>query len=214
MNSAGGWKGRVPSARTSNRTYRDPFGLATLLLLIGAAAYYFLFYGAFDVHDYYLVTMFLPLAFVTVNWMRVYGQLIPAPWWRRIAYPTLAILLLYGFWYTHGNLEKRFTEPHGDPPSERLFGIGDALTRMGVPTDAHVISIPDISPNISLYLAKRQGETDFYNRAITDLTPYVDWADYIIISRPEVIPELSRPVGQSAPPRHRFSSHPYRHAPI
>ncbi|MGB3547026.1 MAG: glycosyltransferase family 39 protein [Saprospiraceae bacterium] len=171
------------------RTYRDPFGIATILLLIGGVAYYFLFYGAFDLHDYYLIPMFLPMAFVTIAWMRAYLDLIPSPLRKWIAYSGIAALIIYGFVYAAGSLAKRFPEIHTGPQSAQLFGIDEALTAMGVPADAKIISIPDFTPNISLYLTKRQGETDFMNGTLGDLAPYAEWADYVVINRPEIIAE-------------------------
>ncbi|NTW32364.1 MAG: glycosyltransferase family 39 protein [Bacteroidetes bacterium] len=153
------------------------------ILLSGGALYTLLWFQAFDVHDYYytdllIVIMFIPLTFFI--FIKNYFESFLNSSTVKIIF---SLFLLFNIVYCHDMLELRYFPKEKkkyliigsqDIPdyfkwfnwnysqhSEALENIKTYLKSVGIKQEDKIISIPDESINISLYLINQKGFTDF-----------------------------------------------------
>lgn len=199
------------------------------LLVFGAVLYIILFFQVFDVHDYYLINLLILVpAFALLILKSIQNTQLKLLSSRKVKTGAILILLLlisitairnrikystdnklivnapvlnlnqtdYWRWY-HWNYEKTF---------KALETIEPFLDSIGVTRDKKVISIPDESINISLYLMNRKGFNDF-GYSHLQKQERIEWAkekgaQYLIINDSELlneeylVPYLKNPVGE------------------
>ncbi|MCB0635149.1 MAG: hypothetical protein KDC54_00950 [Lewinella sp.] len=186
----------------NKRSYRDPLWLATGLLFGGTTAYFLLWFNAFTMHDYYLLTTLVLPLFVWLSFLRVYRNSLAALKWP--AYLIGGALVLNAAYYNAGVQYYRYHEyPKDFTWQEDAATLENYLREIGVPRTAKVVSIPDPSPNISLYLANNPGWTDALAGEIDGLDFYLDrGASYLImldttaLSRPNLEKYIKEKVGE------------------
>ena len=199
-----------------NTAFRAVFVLITL----GIVAYMLLFYQVFNVHEYYLTNLLIiiPVSAITFlhtlknNARKVYDS----KWTKLSALVILAVLsynamvmnrLKYGSqnsivlnspllskfqkdywqWY-HWDYGNSFTS---------LETIEPYLESIGIGKNDRVISLPDQSINISLFLMNRKGHTGFWYGLSSEVQELplegrirkcVEWGDrYLIINKREML---------------------------
>jgi hypothetical protein len=156
----------------------------TIAIFIGILFYIVLFIKGFTVHDYYLINLliFIPLTSIAfLHYMKSNRiSLFHSKSFRGLAIAGL-VLIMYntmvlqrarydlndtfvkhtillndhqkGFWREKHHIYKtRY---------ESLETITPYLRELGISRTDHVISVPDISPNISLYMMDQKGYTEF-----------------------------------------------------
>lgn len=175
-----------------------PVALLNGLLIVGVALYTVLWFHALDRHDYYYIN---PLIAALVLWatflwwlQRDHPRLFHARW----AKGAFALLLLFNVAYAANNMRMRYTVYGPIDKADLLpiyhehefevwnandyyglrsaLDLGPALDSLGVPADAKVIYLDDITINGSLYLMGRKGFTHYGH----------DWSD------PETFERLER----------------------
>ena len=137
---------------------------ATAIVMLGVAAYSLLWFKAFGMHDYYTLTqvvfpLFLLITMVEFGWRAVKEQ--------RLATTIFAVLLLslaaIGFQNNARVQHDRYSDPkYGSVLPRALHHIEPYLDSIGVGQTDLVVSLPDHSPNISLYLMNRPGHTEAF----------------------------------------------------
>ncbi len=155
--------------------------LVPLILNMGAVLYSILWFQAWADHDYYFINLYV-VPFVTLVSAVVAMQLVLAQTIKRqVLTATMAVILLLSAWYTAEHLELRY-EPDYDRDyfmvakgeeghlkylfwdhSRHEGGLNDIepkLLEWGVTEDDRVISVPDASYSITLYLMDRPGFTN------------------------------------------------------
>jgi hypothetical protein len=158
-----------------------------ILVFIGVTAYILLFYQAFTVHDYYLINLliFVPLPLIAMVEMlkRDYPFLLKNSLLKIISI-VLLLFLVYQTaiitrmkystddWFVRNSLVSSKSELdywswyHSDYENHlKAFAtITPYLRSLGIERSDKVLSLPDASPNISLYLMDQKGYTAFgYN---------------------------------------------------
>jgi hypothetical protein len=179
-----------------------------LSAITGASAVYFIcFYVAFDVHDYYFVNiMIFPLALV-ISLVLVLKRKKPN-WLEnksvKIAY---SIIVIYSSYFSAIHIKLRYNPPL---PDENLVWIDDRkanhgmycyttwewskhyracetvepyLEQLGITRDKKIISLSDVSYNITLVLMNRTGWNENTMRDEEDLKLMIlNGAEYIILN--------------------------------
>lgn len=159
--------------------------LLLFVLIFGVAAYFLLWYAAFNVHDYYMIEMMI--FFVVVFTAFAYYMKSRFPrfmnhWAFRIA---MLALLVYGGLYTRNNLQMRlfwnqanektylcYTSNHENGLwwynwdynkkfIEPFYTIEAYNRSLGIQQEDKVVSLPDGSINISLVLMNQRGWNGF-----------------------------------------------------
>jgi len=161
--------------------------LLNIATFLGVVAYMLFFYKAFDVHDYYLtdLLLFVPVTLLTFSErvVRTRKQLV-SQWYFYLAtilfvlflsyYAALKIRLRY-------NIHQHFRGLHRLLPKEEIDvynwyhwhyatyykayeSAEPWLRNQGIRRTDRIISIPDQSINITLYLMDQKGFTDFGRR--------------------------------------------------
>ncbi len=165
------------------RTNRNML-LFTSLVFAGAVAYILLFFQAFTVHDYYLTNLliFIPLPVITALDLikRNYHKLFRSIIMKSVAAAAL-LLLMY-----HTAVINRMKYSMSDPFVKTNHIVGKStvdlwdwyhwdynnhmkayetitpyLREIGITKEDRVLSLPDASINISLYLMDQKGFTNF-----------------------------------------------------
>lgn len=162
------------------------------LLMAGSVCYSLLFYGQFGPHDYYMIIIIMPVAFLIMFSLKAvlkFGE-----HYHTVLVPTIIIglLVLNVLSYIFSNKTIAIHKGKGktfislkDP--ELLFG---KMENFGVPKEGVVYSFPDCSPNGSLYFLDRKGYTDWHNFDSTaiqaNLKEFIPkGVEYLVISNPE-----------------------------
>jgi len=159
----------------------------SVFMVLGGLSYFLLFFQQFGQHDYYAINLMTTLMFPVVTAfvaLRLKFPKIAGSW---LISCLLLILAFLGIQYARLNLQRRY-----DPivSVESGFNTGfyemqSVLKKAGVSANAKIISMPDPSPNISLYFLDRQGWTiPAGAEKIPDSLCYLirHGADYLVIS--------------------------------
>lgn len=176
--------------------------MPTLLLLLGSLAYSILWFKAFTVHDYYLLTITIFPAFVFLLLFSSLASLSlnkPLKWLLSIA---LLGLVGYNIYY-NGQVQVKRTSPSGSEINLEFYTLEPYLRSLGIDRKDIIISVPDPSPNISLYMCNNPGWSDGLNGGINNPKPYIEMGakylvagDSTVLARPEMKPYLQNPIGQ------------------
>lgn len=204
-----------------------PVAMLNALLLVGVIAYTFLWFHALDGHDYYFIN---PLIMLLVLWStflwwlrRDHPTLFHAPWLKLL----FTLLLLFNVAYAANNMQMRYTvfapidttkilpiyHEHELPfwSAMDYYGVRSALDmeptldKLGIPKDALVIYLDDISINGALYLMGRKGFTNYghdwsdpgtFERLIERGASYLIFSEAHWLEEPVLQPYLERPLGR------------------
>jgi hypothetical protein len=175
-------------------------------LLIGSVAYTVLFYDHYSIHDYYILSLYIPMWFALLT----VGQSLYAVKNKNLMTTwsiLLAILLLTSVWSTRDRLHNRFFDWNYNFPETNMYKafytVEPYLDKIGIKKDDRVISIPDYSTCYSLYLMNRPGWTGYDPiRSSSDIEAKIKkGAKYLIVNYDEflhkdyLMPFLTKPIG-------------------
>jgi len=177
--------------------------LPTVLLGLGSFAYGVLWYQAFMVHDYYLLPFVVLPAFIFLLFLAALdGIKWPSAVLKWGVYALFICLAGYAVYY-NGNLQQVRTDIEASEINPEFYTLEESLRALGVDRKDKIISIPDPSPNISLYMCNNPGWTDALNGGLNNVRPYIAMGakylvagDTTIRSRPGVLPYLTDSIGQ------------------
>ncbi len=157
--------------------------LITLLLFLGVCSYGMLWFQAFYDHDYYMLTFIIFPFFLSLSWVEYLGRIIHLNKVFKLT-SILFLALTCGFLtnYSHKVQRNRYfkLKPYINTV---LYSIEPYLRSIGVKRTDLVVSVPDSSPNVSLYLMNNPGWTE----AFTDENYNINYfhaagAKYLVIS--------------------------------
>ncbi len=188
------------------KVWRSDLVVPSLLLFLGSAAYSMLWYRAFMIHDYYLLTMLVfPIFFLMLILEQIFKSIESIPW---LYLSVVVVLLALGVHHIayNGKIQYKRMNPSASEVDPALYTLEGKLRELGIDREDPIISIPDPSPNISLYMANNPGWTDCLNGGINNPAPYIrGGAKYLvgldtsIRSRPGMAPYLTDTVGTHGP---------------
>jgi hypothetical protein len=206
-----------------------PVALLNALLLVGVVAYTILWFHAVDSHDYYFINpmiMLLLLWSTFLWWLRRHHPIWFHSRWIKAGF---TMLLLFNVAYAANNMQMRYTVFAPVDTKKVLpiyhehelsfwsaidyYGLrsaldmGPALDQLGIPPDALVIYLDDITINGSLYLMGRKGFTNYghnwsdpatFERLLERGATHLMFAEDHWLEDPIVKPYLNKPVAQHA----------------
>lgn len=165
------------------------FAILFILNLIGFGLYVFIFFKAFGEHNYYgiNVVLLMPLAIIFV--LKGFQQFTLSKPLQGLLGVFAIILLYHNIKFTEQRQWFKYNDwPNETHVSRDLFDIESQLELAGVQQNDLVISVPDYSPNMSLYLMNRKGVTNFnkIHFAQDSVKKYINLNyKYIVVNRPE-----------------------------
>lgn len=177
----------------------------TLLLFLGSAMYLLLFFEQLYHHDYYLLTPLIAIVFLILsiseflmrNVFRFRGNLKPA-----IAIFCTLVLMAWCLQYNHKIQYHRLNDAAYKTVGDSYYSLQPYLRSIGITPSDKIISVPDRSANISLYLFNNPGWTEMYsvkNIAIRDKitlgAKYLVIGDSSYLHKAEYEPYLGREIG-------------------
>lgn len=132
-------------------------------MMLGVIAYILLWFMAFGNHDYYVIDILVWGLFILVAFMDYFKQKHPK-WFKHKGLKILsALFLVLNIAYAKNKIELRYGGWMNDLGNISVLNqMGGYIESLGVRKNDKVISIPDPSPNHSLYLINRKGWTDLY----------------------------------------------------
>ena len=154
----------------SGKGRKHPFFFTlSLLSFAGVLLYFCLFFQLFTVHDYFIMVMILFPLWVFIHGAQIISRDFPQvnrSWaFKGIVLAFLALNAYHAHWEV-GSRYKNLAYHGSENPHFYDEGFKPWLEKIGVPEDALVISLPDNSPNNSLYLMDREGWTGYTARRI------------------------------------------------
>ncbi len=182
--------------------------LLTLLSVIGTLLYILIWYYAFDLHDYYVINLVIVPVIAMVAggiYLKNKYNYILRMWYFKIAIITLTVFNLA---HAKQNLNDRYKPQsthtiHFSPILYDVDGVRAFLKENNIERTDRVISIPDGSPNSTLYYLNLQGWTELYNypfdtQKVKTFAGY--GAKYLIVndtsylSKPELQGAFAKPI--------------------
>lgn len=135
--------------------------LTLAFVCIGALTYSVLWYRAYLDHDYYMINPFIAVVWILLIGCLVIDRHIAA---RKLwAAPIAAALLLLGIVHCANVQKYRYSAPVYQYVKESYYDIEPYLRKIGVSRLDKVMSVPDVSPNITLYYLNQPGWTEAFN---------------------------------------------------
>ena len=188
------------------KVWRSRLLVPSLLLLGGSFAYGILWFQAFMIHDYYLLSMLVCPIFFLIMVLGPLDEVVKNRKWISLA--TTMVLLGLGVYTIDYNrqIQKQRTLPEASEINAAFYTLEEKLRSLGIDREDKLIAVPDPSPNISLYMANNPGWTDCLNGGINNPEPYIKaGAKYLIEldtsihSRPGMAPYLTDTLGTHGP---------------
>ena len=145
-------------------------------VITGTVLFAAMFFSRLLFHDYYMVSIlpFIPVLYILS--FEGFRAMALKPVFRLLMISVLLILMLKSGNVAAIILEDRFEHPEHNHYNERGYPeLESYLDEIGLGKDEVVISIPDVSPNVTLYLMNRFGWTNLYHNPLT-----TDMIDYFI----------------------------------
>jgi hypothetical protein len=157
-----------------------------ILTALGVAAYFMAFFRVFDVHDYYLITIFcLPiLLFIAISDIIEKKQWMVKKTYQFTIGTFIIILFGYAAYKSAYEQNYRYFGKDYNTFNKDYYDVEPYLRSIGIKRDDLVVSVPDQSPNVTLYLMNQIGFTECYNTESFNINHFVygEGAKYLIIA--------------------------------
>lgn len=170
--------------------------LITGLLVAGGITFVNLFYMQFVYHDYYILVLLAPLAFILLSSLLALKEALPKVASSWLFKSVLLVLMTFSVVYARKEMQMRyFGTKRETPVYEPLFTIKPYLKLIGVKPEDRVISMPDFTNSYTLYLMNQQGyriweidsnTTDTICRMIKMGADYLVIHDSTYLDEPEI----------------------------
>lgn len=184
--------------------------LANILILVASALYFILWAPLMGIHDYYFIALLILFIGIFIPFVYFIKTLHPTIYkgnLTKVFFSTLLLInLLYcndimklkkgkitGSFYFIGNQSfvdlMKWINWDYDTNLERFEKMRPYIDELGIKKDDLIVSIPDQSINVSLFLADRKGWTNYPNFTKTEhIEELIDkGAKYLFISKPEYL---------------------------
>ena len=159
--------------------------LAIILTFLAQIVYIVLFFDTFYHHDYYMINIFIVPILIVIGSLQIWESF-------EISKPIniSALVFLIGFLFMtlkHSSyiIHNRYYGFLQEGLNPHLQTITPYLRSIGITKEDIVISVPDASPNISLYLMNQKGWTNIFVWDPSNITHFIgQGAKYIIVNGP------------------------------
>lgn len=181
----------------------------TAFTFIGTSLYIAIWFAAFFDHDYYFINLYIFPIFLMLTALDVASKRFSRVLNSRYFLLLLVAFAVYGTQYTY--MKQRLRYKGWMNYEHRQFAdirkaasyIGD----LGIEPDDKIISIPDRTPDYTLYLLNRKGWTLYGDQAVDSLSiskRIMGGAKFLFVTnykqtiqeRPYITPYLNHPIGE------------------
>ena len=160
-----------------------PLLIATVLLILGQICYFFLYFETFYHHDYYLINVIIAPLFILISNVDGWIRMKKPRWVVPIVTFLMVFTIAVSFKHSRFIIRERYFGSLWEGVNRDLESVEPYLRSIGVNRKDLVVSVPDKSPNISLYLMNQQGWTEIFNTEEYDMHHFVEQgAKYLIIN--------------------------------
>jgi hypothetical protein len=180
----------------------------TFFTFLGTLMYMLIWFAAFQEHDYYFINLYIFPIFLIITAFDALKNRFSNQFSSPYLLILLIILAVYSVFYTSKKQTVRYKgwmNDYKDQFSE-LLQIAPQIDELGIEKNDLIISIPDATPNYTLYSLNRKGWTGFYGQSndSVKLAKHIEnGAKFLFISkRSKVVLEnpylnsfMSNPVG-------------------
>ena len=202
----------------------------TSILMLGVFMFIVLYFGGMDFHEYFLIDATIIIPFVLLTFLTLakntLNQLFNNPRVKMLTSVLLLFMLNYNVILTRAHYNPNqilvkqnipLSKPVQDyweynywswkAHQERYEGIVPYLRGLGIKFEDKVISIPDITPNLTLTFLQQKGFTDYHYsvnyRGVNQTKRKISLgAKYMIVegkenlNREDVAPYIKHPIGE------------------
>lgn len=176
--------------------------LVIITTALSSFLYVLLFFEAFKHHDYYMINLFILPLLVLMVYLK-HEPLLQQHINKKMLMVGLVLVTAFSLYYAHSQQVDRYEGSMKEYAAEGLYTITPYLRSIGVTEDDIVVSVPDLSPNVSLYLMNNFGWTEAFNGPDYNINYFVgQGAKYLIVSdtnylqQPLYQPYTQNPIGQ------------------
>ncbi len=130
-----------------------------LFNLLGIVAYSVCWFRAYQDHDYYMIN-----PFIAIIWMLLAACIIidkAGIKARKVFVSLFVFVFIVSAIHSRHVQWGRYHNPHYISVNPDYFTVEPYLRSIGISRQDRVVSLPDLSPNITLYLMNQQGWTEF-----------------------------------------------------
>ena len=186
----------------NRRRSLDKFMQAVLLFnILGVTAYSLLWFRAYQHHDYYMINPFIAIVWVMLSAGVVIDKSNAIS--KSIFGATFIVILYFSVSQCRYIQWKRYNDPAYKSFSGAYFTIEPYLRSIGISRFDKVVSVPDVSPNITLYFLNQPGWTEAFNNDNYNMDYFAaQGAKYLIVAdtslwhQPLYARHIGSPVGK------------------
>lgn len=158
--------------------------ITSIMVFIGVVVYIILFFAVLGDHDYYLLNLFILPVIVLILGFETFKNVNPK--WYKSIYVKIGFSL-FMVYVVYNTTEKNQIRHEGWYDTyaeyENLYDIAPYLRSLGIEQDDKVISLPDNTPSLSLYLMNQKGWTLMKYNTKKDIDFFISkGAKYLIIN--------------------------------
>lgn len=158
----------------------------TLFSAMGVFTFCLGWFKTFDVHDYYMINLFcLPiLLFLCFVYLAEKKQWLSNQRNYAVFLALFSTLFIHSLLKCRGEQYFRYHAPVYNTLNPSLYRVEPYLRSLGIQPNDTVVSVPDPSPNISLYLMNQVGYTEAYTDEHYNVDVFVGMckAKYLIVN--------------------------------
>jgi hypothetical protein len=133
----------------------------------GSLMYMLIWFAAFQEHDYYFINLYIFPIFLILTAFDALKNRFSNQFASPYVLILLIILAIYSVFYTSKKQSVRYRgwmNDYKDRFSE-LLQIAPLIDELGIDKNDLIVSLPDATPNYSLYMLNRRGWTSFYGQS-------------------------------------------------
>ena len=138
--------------------------LFIILNLLGSTIFFFMFFRSLYAHDYYLINVFIVVVLILFNGLMLLKHYYPNLYSSKILKIFIVLILAYYAYEARVRVDSKFNGCYNNLHIKYYngyVGLEKINRENGINKMDLVISIPDNSINISLYLMNQPGFTDY-----------------------------------------------------
>lgn len=180
--------------------------IITSLLFLQTVCYILLWFFCFEQHDYYFIHLMPFLMFLTISTFQLLKEHCPNLFQSTILKVILLFILACNIQNTKYRLKERYEGYANEYPIyQYAHSAAPYLKKIGIKPEDKIISLPDETPNYTLYLFQQRGwseagqnnlSAEGVEKCIGLGAKYLICTGYEVLSRPYLKPYLQHKIGQ------------------
>jgi hypothetical protein len=156
--------------------------LIWLLITLSQIVYALLFFQVFYHHDYYWINSFVWVVFSLFCFIQIIES-FDFSWLKIPVSIFFFALIVFGLKHSRHIIYERYFGVLREESRTGLMNISPYLRSIGIQANDRVVSVPDFSPNISLYLMGQKGWSEAGTRESFNIKHFIaQGAKYLIVN--------------------------------